>query len=161
MLLLSLTGQGLTAGFLVAIAVYDARHFRIPNSWVLVMLALYLFSQGPLGFPFWKTDLMFGGLLFLLGFVMWMLRSLGAGDAKLMLPLGMHLGLAGAVFFAILLMVVSGLFFVSIQVAGKTSPQGPFGQSRVKMKTSGKVPYGVLLAVSAVPVLIAKMVVIA
>lgn len=161
MLVLSLIGQSLTVGFLIVIAVYDARHLRIPNPWVLAMLVLYLLSQGPLGFPFWKSDLLIGAVLFGLGFVMWMLRSLGAGDAKLMLPLGMHLGLAGATFFAVALLMISVLFFLAIQIAGRTNSRSALGQWLATMKSSGKVPYGVPLAIAAVPVLVAKLIVIA
>lgn len=142
---------------MVGVAWYDARHYKIRNSVVLTLLGLYLVVAGISGFGSWQGDLIAGGLLFSVGFVMWMLRGLGAGDAKLMFPLGMLLGFDGLLPFAVLLMVFSVLLYVGIVISRALGARRGIGGWMAGMKTTGKVPYGVLLAIASVPVLLLKM----
>ncbi|WP_353474337.1 prepilin peptidase [Salipiger sp. H15] len=150
---ISTLAQLAAVGLLGWVAVHDARHFRIRNATVLAMLGLYVLAQGAMLFPTLPGDLLVGGLLFGVGFVMWLLRALGAGDVKLMLPLGMMLGVQGVLPFAVLLMVLSLVFYLLIVIFWKFRAEtGPWGWF-ARMKAEGRVPYGVLLALAGAPVL--------
>ncbi|ANT63766.1 hypothetical protein AYJ57_25195 (plasmid) [Salipiger sp. CCB-MM3] len=153
---LSLIAQLAAAALMAGIALRDAKQFRIPNAAVLAMLALYLVAQGALLFPDWTGDLFAGVLLFALGLVMWLLRALGAGDAKLMFPLGLSLGASGLMPFAILLMLVSILLYIAILISRLLKSERGLGGWFSRMKTEGRVPYGVPLALASVPVLIVQ-----
>ncbi|MBJ3763661.1 prepilin peptidase [Maribius pontilimi] len=157
MLYLALLAQLASIVLLVWIAWRDIRTFTISNQLVLAFLLLYLPAQGFLGFPTLWQDLMAGGLLFVIGFMMWMLGVLGAGDSKLMLPLGLHLGYMGLAPFVVFLMVFSILFYLIITVSAFAGAErGAFGWL-AELKRSGRVPYGLPLAVAAVPVMALRM----
>ncbi|NDW01118.1 prepilin peptidase [Salipiger sp. PrR002] len=151
--MISTGAQWAAIGLLGWVAVYDARHFRIRNAEVLIMLALYVLAQGALLFPTFLGDLLAGGLLFGIGFVMWLLRGLGAGDVKLMLPLGMMLGVSGLLPFAVLLMVLSVLLYLLIVIARACRAERGLWGWFARRKTEGRIPYGVILALSAIPVI--------
>ncbi|MBR9650351.1 prepilin peptidase [Thalassobius aquimarinus] len=146
---------------MIWVAWHDARHFKIRNTVVLALLVLYLPVEGVLGFQHLQGDLFAGALLFMVGFIMWMLRALGGGDAKLMLPLGMHLGFDGLMPFAMLLMVMSVLLYLGIVLSRVMGAERGIGGWMAGMKETGKVPYGVLLAIASVPVLILNIFMIA
>lgn len=153
----SFVAQIITIGLMGFIAVYDAKHLKIRNAAVLLLLLLYLPAQGFLGFPTWSDDLLAGGLLFVLGFVMWLARALGAGDAKLMLPLGMHMGYLGLAPFAVILTVFSVLFYLAITLAALKSPSSGVLGWLAGMKTKGRMPYAIPLCVASVPVLLLRV----
>lgn len=146
----------LTSAFLCYIAIHDARNFRVANTSVLVVLGLYVAAQGVLGFPGLLQDLAAGAVLFGMGFAMWLLRTLGAGDAKLMFPLGLHLGMDGLPVFAVLLMVSSVLFYLVLSLCHMAGATRGLAGWFAGLKSGGRLPYAVLLALSAVPVLLLK-----
>lgn len=150
---ISTGAQFAAIGLLGWVAVYDARNFRIRNSAVLIMFGLYLLAQGPLLFPAFRGDLLAGGILFGIGFVMWVLRALGAGDAKLMLPLGLMLGAPGLLPFSVLLMTLSLVFYLLIVLSTAFGAEKSIWGWFARRKTEGRVPYGVLLAFAAIPVI--------
>lgn len=153
---LSLAAQGLTIVLLIAIAAYDGRHFRIRNSSVLICLGLYAVVQVASGFPDLIGDAIAGALLFGIGLIMWLLRGLGAGDAKLMLPLGLHLGYFGIVPFGTFLAIVSLMMFAAIHLFSRIAPSTRTGMWFMDMRQKGRVPYGIVLTLAALPVLIVK-----
>ena len=157
LVVLSILAQLASVPLMVGVAWHDAKHYKIRNSVVLTLLALYLVVAGISGFDSWRGDLIAGAVLFSVGFVMWLLRSLGAGDAKLMFPLGMLLGFDGLLPFAVLLMVFSVLLYLGIVISRVLGARRGIGGWMAEMKTTGKVPYGVLLAIASVPVLLLKM----
>lgn len=137
-------------------ALHDAKNFRVSNATVLILVGLYVMAQGVLGFPTWSDDLAGGALLFGLGFLMWLMRILGAGDAKLMLPVGAFLGLQALGPFAFLLIIFSFVMYAAILLSHVFKASGGFFGWLATMRTEGKVPYAVPLAMSAVPVLVLK-----
>ncbi|MFY0666074.1 MAG: prepilin peptidase [Natronospirillum sp.] len=154
--ILSLAAQGLTIILLIAIAAHDGRHFRIRNSSVLICLALYGIVQLATGFPDLIGDFIAGGLLFGIGFLFWLLRGLGAGDVKLMLPLGLHIGYFGLIPFGTFLTAVSILLFAAIHLVSRTAPNSRAGGWFMDMRKNGRVPYGIVLTFAALPVLVVK-----
>ena len=155
-MVLSLAAQAVAIFLIVAAAIHDARHFRIGNRLILILIAVYLVARGAVGFPDWTDDLAGGALLFVMGFAMWMLRVLGAGDAKLMLPLGALMGLTALAPFAILLIGVSLIMYAAILIAHVARASKGFAGWLAAMRREGRVPYGVPLALASVPVLMLK-----
>lgn len=155
--ILSTAAQGLNIILLIWIAAHDGRHFRIRNASVLMCLGLYGVVQVATGFPDPVGDLIAGGLLFVVGFVIWLLRGLGAGDVKLMLPLGLHLGYFGLAPFAVFLTAVSLLMFLAIQGFSRLVPNSRVGGWFLDMRQKGRVPYGIVLVLASLPVLVVKL----
>ncbi|MDU8928281.1 prepilin peptidase [Alisedimentitalea sp. MJ-SS2] len=152
----SVVTQVVVAVLLLGIARHDAKHFKIRNKDVLVLLALYLPAQGLLFFPALTSDLFAGVLLFALGFTMWLLRSLGAGDAKLMFPLGLHIGYAELATFAAILFVFSVFLYAAIRLAAFSNLQSGLGGKLAQLKHEGRVPYAIPLCVAAVPAILSR-----
>ena len=157
MLVLSLIAQVAAILLVVFVAMSDVRHFKIRNTVVLVLIALYLPAQGFLGFPDIWTDLAAGALLFVMGFVLWMMRGLGAGDVKLMFGLGLHLGWISLLPFAILLCLVSFVLYACIMIAHLLGARRGFGGWLAGLKATGSVPYGLVLAFASVPLMTARV----
>ncbi len=123
----------------------DLRHLRIPNSHVLVVLALFVLTAPFL--PGWSelgARLLAAAIAFAVGFVLFVLRLFGGGDVK-MLP-------------AILLMVPSDNQLVFLQLfAGSllVTSLGALALQRLpaaqrlgwqSVRTAGHVPVGVAMA---------------
>lgn len=120
------TGTTVAAvGILLWIAVQDIRYHRIRNRAVLTLLLLYLPQQGGFGFPHFTSDLLAGGTLFGVGFLLWLVRALGAGDAKLMLALGLLLGIDGLQIFAFYLFSVTLLFVITSRLSTYFQSKSP------------------------------------
>jgi len=118
-------------GFLLAgLAVYDARHQRIPNVAVYPALVagLVVALVQPIG-PWWSfvgaglvAGLGLGGLAFLTG-------GIGLGDAKLAALIGLVVGWPAvlvALFAAFAIGAVSGLLLIAVGRIGRRQPV-PFG----------------------------------
>lgn len=120
----------------------DLHHFRVSNRMVLLLIGLYLpFSLAQGGAHLW-SDLFAGALLFALGFGFWLAGVMGAGDAKLGLPVGMFCGLGGLAAYAVLLLAFSFGLLALI----KAAPRVARGESRIgrrlnEMSEQGRVPY--------------------
>ncbi|MCW5770812.1 MAG: prepilin peptidase [Rhodospirillaceae bacterium] len=103
-------------GLLTWAAVSDFRRYIIPNQVSLGLLALYpafvLSAPEPV---YWQGALIMAAIFFVVGFVMYLVRAMGAGDAKL-LPVVMLW--VGPKDFAIFLAVMLGASFVLAGVVG-------------------------------------------
>ena len=142
----------LALALLIHIALHDYRTMTITNRAVLALAALYAAFAVAVGFAEWKTDLAAGGLLFALTFAMWLVGSIGAGDVKLLGPLGALMGFDGLPLFCVLLFAVSLVAVVALRLAPHLAPGGRLA----RMRSSGKLPYAVLLVAAAFPPLIAR-----
>lgn len=73
------------SGLLAWAAISDFRRYIIPNQVSLGVIALYpvyvLSAPGPV---YWQWALVMAGVFFIVGFVMYVMRAMGAGDAKLL-----------------------------------------------------------------------------
>lgn len=127
---------------------------KVRNKAVLVLLGLYLVHAALERFDALVGDLIAGGLLFVIGFAMWLAKGMGAGDAKLMLPIGLFAGYLSLPIFAILLLLNSVILFILINLAARVGGNGRFWQRLKRMKREGKVPYALPLVVAAVPSMI-------
>ena len=134
----------------VALAAYvvyqDFWYWRIPNRAVFGLSALWVAQSWLLGNVNWPMDLIAAGLLFVMGVVYWRLRLMGAGDAKLMLPLGLMIGWQGLMAFAIWLLVFTLLTYLLL----KATPRWITHHHRVWRRlriiaAKGRVPFGIPL----------------
>lgn len=82
---ISVVALTMFSGLLVWAAVSDFRRYIIPNQVSLGVLALFpvyvLSSPDPVN---WQWALVMAAVFFAVGFVMWLTRTMGAGDAKLL-----------------------------------------------------------------------------
>lgn len=141
----------LALALLVRIGLIDFRTLRIPNRDVLVLLALTLVLLVPGVTGAGLANLVPGLLLFGLGIVFWLFRMMGAGDAKLFLPLGILVGWNGVAVFALGLLPFSMVLLVCVIMAKRGwMGQGAIGQRLAEIARVGGVPYGVPMAASGV-----------
>jgi len=102
------------SGLLAWAAVSDFRRYIIPNQVSLGALALYpvyvLSAPDPVN---WQWALVMAGIFFAVGFVMYVVRAMGAGDAKLMPVVMLWVGAKDfTVFMAVLIAGSLALAFV-------------------------------------------------
>ena len=103
-------------------------------------------------------DLSVGIALFLVGFVAWLLKGLGAGDAKLFFVAGIFSGYQYAGYFAVFLFI-TGLAFLLLMLIAKRLDFLPiilFGRI-MEIGRIGKIPYGVPLALATIGALIMRL----
>lgn len=103
-------------------------------------------------------DLTVGFALFVIGFIAWLLKGIGAGDAKLFFIAGIFSGYQYAAYLALFLFVI-GLFFAFLMLIAKRVdflPVFMFGRL-IEIGKAGKVPYGVPLAASTIGALIVRL----
>jgi prepilin peptidase CpaA len=132
------------------IAWLDFMTLRIRN---LDVLVLAVFSLALLVLRYPQTglaDLWIGIGLFILGFVFWMLRMMGAGDAKLFFPIGVLVGWGGILTFALLLVPASFLALLML-VVGRLifSEDRGIGRRFAEIRRVKGVPYAVPLFFAA------------
>lgn len=142
-------------GWLLVIAWRDFWTLRISNRDVAVLLVLAALTRAALGFPGGWADLAAGLILFGLGIVFWLLRMMGAGDAKLYLPLGVLIGWQGLLPFALLLLPVS-VGVLGLMALGRRMlpPASRLRQRLQAIAARRAIPYGVPMVIAAIIVLI-------
>lgn len=119
------------------------------------MFILAVLTRAALGFPGGWADVAAGVILFVLGVVFWLLRMMGAGDAKLYLPLGILIGWQGLTAFALLLLPVSLLFLGLLKVGPRILPQNArIGARLAELRARRTIPYGVPMAAAAIVALV-------
>lgn len=142
-------------GWLLVIAWRDFWTLRISNKDVAILLVLAGATRAALGFPGGWADLAAGAILFVLGVVFWFLRMMGAGDAKLYLPLGILIGWQGLFPFAMVLLPMSLLFLALAAAGPRVLPQqSAIGARLAQIRARRTIPYGVPMVWSAIFVMI-------
>ena len=142
-------------GYLLRIAWHDFQTFRIRNRDVLILGAMVALLLGMRGFAGLVPDLLAGGLLFALGFVLWLLRMMGAGDVKLYLPLGVLVGWSLLPVYVVFLLVASLGLLLAIWIARRAQWQNGAIRARLtQIAATGKVPYAVPMALGAIATLL-------
>ena len=108
---LSVPIDGLVCAVLVFVAAEDVQRFRIRNSAVFLLVALYgwtVLATGSLHDALWHG--VFGLAALILLFAAFSLRLVGAGDAKLMSIACLWIGPQNALVFALLLLGSTALY---------------------------------------------------
>ena len=143
---------------LLYIGYTDFKYYTISNTQILSMLLLYIIWKIFYYDEYLRLDLEVGFVLFIIGFVAWLAKGIGAGDAKLFFVAGIFSGYQYAVYFAIFLLI-SGLIFILLMLIVTQINHMPivlFGRL-IEIGKTKKVPYGVVLAVSTIGALIVRL----
>lgn len=148
------------AGLLLAAAIVDFRHFRIPNPIVLSVAALYpahvIASPQPVA---WTYGLAFGAAMFVLGAIFFAAKMMGGGDVKLMAAVSMwaapyhmlpflFITLAGAIVLAVLMAIRFAAD--GAKASGNPSITGTIANFRHVPIFKMSVPYGVGIAAGGI-----------
>lgn len=144
----------------------DFQSWKIPNGVVLALVGLYavnavvaLLTADDIGAALFSSagiggHVGAGLLLFALGFVLWLFRLFGAGDAKLFLPIGLFIGWHGMLPFAIFLLI-GGI--VTLMILRLPMPLQLAHFSVVmrleEIRTTRKIPYGVIMVAATLTVM--------
>lgn len=132
----------------------DFRSWKIHNQTVLALIllfAIYAACRPHVAISWYPpvhllSALGAGVLLFATGFLLWQFKLLGAGDAKLMFPIGLFLGWSNMITYAFFLVGFALLTMLLLRMPL------PYGLSRTwpgmrlnEIRRTGKVPYGVVM----------------
>lgn len=141
----------LIVGILSHLCHQDFWHLKLPNTSVSALLVAVLSYVWVKHDPSWHFSLIAGGILFIMGIVFWLFGLMGAGDAKLMLPLGVLVGISGFLMFAIALIAYTLLLFIVVKLAKYLSAaQQPALRRLYTIAEHGEVPFGIpLIAATA------------
>lgn len=137
------------AGLLLRVAVGDFLTLRIPNRDVLVLLALAVTASALRADPGLWPDLAVGLLLFALGFVLWLVRAMGAGDAKLYLPLGILVGWQAVAVYALALIPATLLLIVFVRAGRRWLAEGTIRARLEVFARTRAYPYAVPMVLAA------------
>ncbi len=135
---------------LVYVAVQDLRYAKIRNEMILLLVGQWFVLSALTGFAHLGGDLAAGGILFVLGFAAWMMRVMGAGDAKLLLAGGLLMGLPGLLPFSVLLIgttILSVLLFSLVRIAPFGLPPAMAARLDVIVSTR-RIPAAVPIAIA-------------
>lgn len=98
-------------------ALWDVFTFRIPNRLtypaILIAFLAHLIVEGPLGILWAVIGLLIGGGIFL---VLYLLRTMGAGDVKLMAAVGAFAGPARTVEIALYSAIAGGILALAVAI---------------------------------------------
>ncbi|ACP22542.1 CpaA pilus assembly protein (plasmid) [Sinorhizobium fredii NGR234] len=156
----------------------DFRLWKIPNSVVLALMAVYALGAAlklltaeqaggalgelmadDLGAALFSAhglagDVGAGLLLFALGFGLWSFRLFGAGDAKLFLPIGVFIGWNGMLPFAVFLLIggIAALLILKLPMPLQLA-HFSVAMRLEEIRATRKVPYGVIMVAATLPVI--------
>ena len=141
---------------LLVAAISDVRSLTIPNRLVLAVLGLVAVHFAVIPPVIWPGHLLAGGVVFAVTAVMFGLRLIGGGDAKLLAVLGFWVGLADLMTFLLVMTVsgailgVLGLVLMRGKAAERMCQYHFFSAGWMAALSQGKgvVPYGVAIAVA-------------
>ncbi|MGC9370862.1 MAG: prepilin peptidase [Paracoccaceae bacterium] len=122
----------------------DFVRFRIRNQMVLLLLGLYPLFGLAQGWADLRGDLVAGLVLFGMGFGFWLAGLMGAGDAKLALPVGLFCGIKGLLPYAVLLLAFSLAMLVLFRLGRRPGQRrSHVGRRLREMAELGQVPYAI------------------
>ena len=141
-------------GYLLVIAWRDFLTFRIQNRDVMILTGLVAIAVAlrvlDSSLQTVLPDLLAGLLLFALGFVMWLVGAMGAGDVKLYFPLGVLMGWALLPVYVIFLLFASLLTLFGIWIGRRfPSDRGRLRKRLTQIASTKGVPYAVPMAIGA------------
>lgn len=137
--------------FLAYVAWKDFLELRIRNRDVAIFSGMVLLLLALRGFDGALPDLMAGLLLFVLGFVMWMIGAMGAGDVKLYLPLGVFVGWALLPVYVVFLLIGSIILLGAVLLARRfPADRGRIRARLTEIAAARAVPYAVPMVFGAI-----------
>jgi prepilin peptidase CpaA len=139
-----------TVLFLLA-AISDARTYRLPNWISLALVALFVVAAAISGQPiasFWP-HLAVGVTVLAVGYGLYALTGMGAGDAKLGAAAAMWAGFSGLYAWAFALALAMSLLALALIVARRALPAGETPRPKIFQK-GAPVPLGVAISLAAI-----------
>lgn len=159
-----------------AIAVYDFCFFRIPNMMLLILLASILLYLPLLpGLDLLQDHLIVFGLMLILGFGLYLLKVIGAGDAKYLAVSALWIGPDFIAPFAMTVTISGGILAIIYLFARKSISRYASQSAELIIKLehkfkplnlvwslgngtrgyspkehSNKMPYGIAIAIGAI-----------
>ncbi len=143
-------------GFGVAAAISDFKSMTIPNLYAafiaLAFIPAYLADaftgSGMEFFASWKSHLIAGALVFIVTFVLFSARIIGAGDSKLCSAMALWVGLGGLASYLFYMAVVGALLGLATKILHVSKPfKNPQAGSWIAKSQNGElgVPYGIAI----------------
>ena len=129
---------------LIATAINDARHYRIPNILCVALMILFPFFvlTAPHGIE-WQQNLMVFVLVLISGFAMFMGNLAGAGDIKLLAAAGLWAGPHLIALFLITTAIAGG--FLALFIGIRAYIRNSAGHSAIAL-AKVPIPYGIAIA---------------
>jgi len=133
------------------IAAGDFRSLKVRNFDVLVLTVIAAVAAATDPSGQWQSSLLIASALFAIGFVLWLAKLIGAGDAKFYFPLGLMVGWSGAGLYVVFLLVTSVAILVLFRIEPWIPQVGGVIRHRLaEIAEKRKVPYGVPMAISGI-----------
>lgn len=143
-------------GFGVASAISDFKSMTIPNIYagfiVLAFIPAYLADvltgAGMEFFAPWKSHLIAGALVFIVTFILFSVRIIGAGDSKLCSALALWVGVGGLAPYLFYMAVVGALLGLATKIIHVRKPfKNPSPGGWIAKSQNGElgVPYGIAI----------------
>lgn len=135
---------------MVAVVWFDVTRYIIPN-WLVGSLVLLYPLWVWLYHPEldWKMALAAMGIVFAVGYGIYMMKWMGAGDIKFLTGLSLWVGYAGLVDFLITVALLGGVLSVGLWLGRKPLPRLMAGKTLPRILREGEpVPYGVAISVA-------------
>lgn len=147
-------------GFSISSAVSDFRSMTIPNLFagliVLAFVPAYLADMftgdGLEFFVSWKSHVLAASIVFVVTFLLFMGRVIGAGDSKLCAALALWVGLGGLAPYLFYMALIGALLGVATKILNsKKLIAAPAEGSWIAKSQAGEqgVPYGIAICVGA------------
>lgn len=142
------------AALAVASAIHDVRHLTIPNHYSLAITLLFPAYVLTAGAPVdWMGALAISGGLLVLGFLLFVMKVLGAGDAKLIAAVALWAGPDLFLVFLLLTAVTGGTMALALwlrhRLSRAASPGLIFLTDVEPGFTKQPMPYAVAIAAGA------------
>lgn len=136
----------LLAAFVACLAwcsVEDSRSRNISHRAVLAIAALYI-PYAAAGFAPWQGGLIAGAIFLVAGFVLFSLRIMGGGDAKMIAAVGLWVGTGQIDTFVFYTAIAGAVVAITILAALRLGL--PTQSSNAVAETARTVPYGIAIA---------------
>lgn len=139
---------------LISAAVSDLATLTIPNRLSVFLVVGFVPLVVVAGLPFQSVlmHLLAGSAVLVAGFLLFLARTLGGGDAKLMAAASLWIGLEHLPIFFLYLVVIGGILAVTIllyrRLPAAATAMGPAWACRLHDKSTG-IPYGIAISGAA------------
>lgn len=139
---------------MISAAFSDLATLTIPNRLSIVLFVSFAPLAVAAGLPFQAVlmHLVAAAAVLLVGFLLFVARTLGGGDAKLMAAASLWIGLDHLPIFFLYLVVIGGALAVAIllyrRLPAAATAMGPAWASRLHDKSTG-IPYGIAISGAA------------
>jgi len=134
---------------MLAVIWFDGTRYIIPNWLVGSLLALYPLAVYETHTPVnWQMALVGMLVVFALGYIVFMLKWMAAGDVKLIVACGLWVGFRHLADFIFILSIFGGIFAVIVWLTRKALPFIPkaFPKKPRILRDNEPIPYGLAIA---------------